>query len=212
MNSEMERKIKEMYLELKEEQKAQKEAKVLLQDLKEKRKEQEQKPEVQEYLQLRKQIKEVTEKANAGVETDQTFFDTLTQYYFYGEEETNGIYVYMGTFCNKNESDIVHGSHVMQIPRNSYKNFGWNEYKDIEKHYAEASIEIPRRETEKFEEENIVLFPEMQSDAQELYGLVQRMFFQYVIELGQEEAVTRIIEEFGTPELVAKRKRSIELK
>ena len=165
-------------------------------------------PTIQNYLRILEKMKEIGKVVDQQVPTEEDFFDNLTKDYFYGEKNTNRIYVYMGTFANSSDIDIVHGASVSRIPRDSFKEEGWNEYKDVERHYSEAVINIPRKETEEFERDNIVLFAPLGSDEEVFYKIVRKIFFQHVVAFGQEEAVERIIEQFGTPEQNVKRERN----
>lgn len=207
MTEENYKKILNKYSVLKEHQKKIHKAKEKLHNLVDEKVELEKDAKVQEYLQVMSAIRETKMVASTKEETDEDFFDTITNQ-FYGEEETNHICVYMGRFGNGTYSDIVHGCSVVRLPEIGYQKLGWLEYKDIERHYAEATIEVKREERTKFEEENIVLFAPERLDSQEFYELVRRTFFKYAIEFGQEEAVQKIVEEFGNAEQIVKRKRS----
>ncbi len=200
------KKVLSKYNDLKKEQEEIKEARNKLQDLWEEKTKQESNPMVQKYLQVVKEIRKINRVASLEIETDDYFFDRITNE-FYGEMETNGIYVYIGTFAGADEIDIVHGANIIQIPKNSFRKSGWNRYKDIERHYANASMDIPRKGVKTFEEENIVLFDSEGLGTDEFYNIVKRTFFKYLIEFGQEEAVQKVIEEFGTTEQVMKRER-----
>ena len=46
------------------------------------------------------------------------------------EGETNGIFVYMGTYQNSNEIDIIHGSHDLRVDYHS-SDADYREYREI---------------------------------------------------------------------------------
>ena len=53
------------------------------------------------------------------------------------EENTNNIYVYIGTYDYNDDCDIVHGSGAIQLPDDSL-DYGWKMYKNIELNYWNA--------------------------------------------------------------------------
>ncbi len=208
MTEENYKKILNKYSVLKEHQKKIHKAKEKLHNLVDEKVELEKDAKVQEYLQVMSAIRETKMVASTKEETDEDFFDTITNQ-FYGEEETNRIYVYIESYIESSEFDDVDiSTEYKKIQKDSNIKDGWNMYEDIKKPYLVAFITVPRLETKKFEEENIVLFAPKGLDSQEFYELVRRTFFKYAIEFGQEEAVQKIVEEFGNAEQIVKRKRS----
>ena len=191
--------ILEKYNSLKEQQKQVQEAEERLHDLVEERLMYESNPMVQGYLQVMTSIKETAKLANQKVETDEDFFNTIANT-FYGNTDTNNIYVYMGRFANGTYSDIVHGSSIVRLPEVGYQTIGWIEYKNIESHYSEATIQVKKAEQADFEKKNIVLYAPLESDKEDFYQLVRKTFFQNLVLYGQEDAVRRILEEFKPTE------------
>lgn len=209
MTEENYKKVLSKYNDLKKEQEEIKEARNKLQDLWEEKTKQESNPIVQKYLQVVKEIRKINKVASLEIETEEHFFDTITDE-FYRTAETNGIYVYIGTYIKSNEIDVANMSDIIKIPRDSFKEKGWNKYKNIELRNATACEKVPREDVKTFEEKNIVLFASEGLAAEDFYDVVKRTFFKYLIEFGQEEAVQKVIEEFGTPEQVMKRERRMK--
>lgn len=184
MTEENYKEVLSRYAILKKQQEEKTEAENKLKDLWKEKTIYESDSKVQKYKQIVEDIEKTEQVAFRQIPTEDYIFNTLMEASY---KETNGIYVYMGTYI--------------------YASASWNSYNNVELCSPFAAIGILRKKSKTFEEENIVLFPPQTQDSQEFYNVVKRTFFKYVVEFGQEEAVQKVIEEFGTPEQVMKRER-----
>lgn len=111
------------------------------------------------------------------------------------EQNTNNIYVYMGTYDYSSEGDIVHGSRVIELPDDS-TDFGWKLYKNIELVDYYADKIVPKQELGVFEKETTILYAPKDTFPDIFYRKVKKVFFETLIKFGQEEAVKKIKSEF----------------
>lgn len=98
------------------------------------------------------------------------------------EKDTNGIYVYKGTYMVDNCCDIVHGPSDIRVERD-YPFATHRDYWDIEQHYA---IEVPIKKCDEFERTHDVIY--LSSN----YHSIRQEFIEEALEHGQEEAVNKI--------------------
>ncbi len=185
----------EKYAVIKERQKAIKEAKENLITLKQEREKYEKDTIVRRYLEVISKIKENTIIANQKEIEEDSILEFIANENR-DEENTNRIFVYMGSYVDSNEADIEHGPGIVRV---FDENYSWREYKNIELNYAVSSINVDKKDVKQFEEENIVLYAG-DNNSQKFYQLVRKTFFQNLVLYGQEEAVRRVLEEFKTTE------------
>ena len=98
------------------------------------------------------------------------------------EKDTNGIYVYKGTYMVDNCCDIVHGPSDIRVERD-YPFATHRNYWDIEQAYA---IEVPIKKCDEFEKTHDVIY--LSSN----YHSIRQEFIEEALEHGQEEAVNKI--------------------
>lgn len=120
----------------------------------------------------------------------------LSLYYRYlhkiKEEDTNGIYVYLGTYEYNHEVDIVHGSNDFRVNYNSPQ-ANYRIYKNIEYPYGES---IPIQKCEEFEKNHIIIKPKSYFKDKEYYE-IQREFFIKAVKTNQETAKKMILKKYG---------------
>lgn len=109
------------------------------------------------------------------------------------KQETNGIYVYLGTYKYNHEIDIVHGSSDNRVEYNS-KKADYRIYKNIEQN-LDASI--ARNECNNFEKEHIIIYPEDGLNILEYYK-IRDDFFVKAIKTNQESAKKLILKKYNT--------------
>ena len=102
-------------------------------------------------------------------------------------KNTNGIYVYFGTFYDNNL-----GQEILVDRTNQYAKY--NIYMNIEKIYSSAGVKVPINFCESFEKNNKILFPKnVFSERWVIYEKARRLFFETCISDGQEEAIEKVL-------------------
>ena len=106
--------------------------------------------------------------------------ESLYYRYLYqiGDDETNGLYVYMGTYRYTDEIDIVHGSYDIRV------NADYRLYRNIEK---TSSEQVLIRYCNGFENANIIINPKVAFNEKMFYE-IQKEFFIRAIKDSQESA------------------------
>ncbi len=129
-------------------------------------------------------------------EDDDQIVSSIYNKYIYliQEDETNGIYVYLGTFRYSDEIDIVHSSCDIRVKYDD-KRADYRLYKNIEQVFAKK---ININDCKSFERENIILNPNSYYKEKEYYN-IQKEFFITAVKKGQEAARRRILKKY--PEL-----------
>ena len=103
--------------------------------------------------------------------------------YQINEEDTNEIYVYMGTYKYSDEIDIVHGSNDIRVSYDAI-DANYRLYRNIEKSSSEQVL-ISR--CEEFEGKHTIINPRIAfSDAQ--FYKIQKDFFIRAVKINQESA------------------------
>lgn len=107
---------------------------------------------------------------------------------------TKNIYIYMGTFKCNNVYDIIYGPDDTRVNRNDKKAI-YSLYRNLELSSFEETYElkISIKKREKFEEENIVVFPPENYFNDKFYSELRVAYFKEVIQNGQEEAFEKIL-------------------
>lgn len=168
------------------------------------------KQENEEYNQRIKRIKELQKDPNVIeylklinlVESDLKQIKTsdkeiiFSYYHHYlhkiQKENTNDIYVYLGTYKNNEEVDIIHGSSDFRVNYNSSE-ADYRIYKNIEYPYGER---IPINMCNEFEKNHIVIKPKSYFKEREYYE-IQKDFFVHAIKKDQETAKKLILKKYG---------------
>lgn len=140
------------------------------------------------YLSLCKEKEELEFSEKSLDKDDSEILESIINKYKRKIKETNGIYVYIGSYYTSIESDIVHGPSACRVKKGDEK-AEYNIYKDIEN---EEEIEIMIDKCAEFENNNIVIFPNTHF-TEEYYYEIQNEFFCDAVNTGQKEAVDKIL-------------------
>ena len=108
-------------------------------------------------------------------------------------EETNGIYVYLGTFTYYNDNDYAYEYFYHHVKRDSEEAV-IRKYWNIE---SDKEIEIPIEKAREFEEKNIVIVTNGKIlDSGYVFRSIQKEFFTDVIKTSQRNAVKKLIKKY----------------
>ncbi len=153
----------------------------------------EQVPEVREYLSLLDKLEEVDNDRVLKWKNDKMISDA---YSLYRKEidETNGIFVCLGTFRISNEADIVHGRSDIRLSYDD-STAEFRSYVDLEKSMLD-SFSLPISLCSDFESQHTVIFPSVFSSERYFYQL-QKEFLNDAISSGQEQAVHNVLVKTG---------------
>lgn len=153
-------------------------------------KELEKNPNVKEYINL---IKILEDDLNLINISDKKLILSYYSYYLreIREDDTNKIYVYLGTFEYNNEIDIVHGSRDFRVKDDS-EDADYKVYRNIESDY---SMDIPIEKCEEFEKNNIIIRPKTYLNGKEYYN-IRDDFFIKAIKTNQEIAKKMILKKY----------------
>ena len=148
-------------------------------------------PSVIEYLKLINLIDGDLKQINLS---DSDIITSFYHTYLYKiqKDETNNIYVYLGTYKNNDEIDIVHGSNDFKVNYNS-SDANYRIYKNIEYPYVQS---IPISMCDEFEKNHIVIKPKSYFKEREYYE-IQKDFFTYAIKTNQESAKKMILKKYN---------------
>lgn len=108
------------------------------------------------------------------------------------ESETNGIYVYMGTYRYSDEIDIIHGSYDVRVPYDSI-DADYRLYRNIEKTCKEKVL---IRNCALFENTNTIINRKVAFDDTNFYE-IQKDFFIRSIKDSQEAAKRMILRKYS---------------
>lgn len=147
-------------------------------------------PKVKEYIKLMDQeipsLKQIKK-------TDEEIISTLYSKYAYRikEDETNKIFVYLGTYKYSELYDIHHSIPDISVSYDS-KEADYRKYQDIEDNFAKI---IPIKQCEIFEKENIIINPNTRYKTKAYYEIRQE-FFTRAIKKDQESAKKLILRKY----------------
>lgn len=107
---------------------------------------------------------------------------------------TKNIYIYMGTFRCNNEYDIIYGPDDTKVNRNDPKAV-YSLYRNLELRSFEDNYEVKIgiKKREKFENDNIVIFPQENYSSDKFYHELRNAYFKEAIQNGQEKAFEKIL-------------------
>lgn len=158
-----------------------------------------------------KKIKEFIELLNIEIpdlkqikKKDDEIISSYYSSYVYkiNENETNKIYVYLGTYKYSEDYDIYRATPDIRVDYNS-KDANYREYRDIEDTFSKT---INIKQCEKFEKENIIINPPTPTRYKEReYYQIQKEFFIKAIKKDQESAKKYILRKY--PKLSENNKR-----
>lgn len=104
------------------------------------------------------------------------------------KKDTNGIFVYLGTYRESYESDIVHCNGDIKVGYNN-PDAEYRLYQDLEQN---SVITVPIKDCEEFEKSNKVIFPKGYNLCKRYYE-IQKDFFIEAITSSEEEACKLIL-------------------
>lgn len=146
-------------------------------------------PAVKEYLQLMETFN--CEPQYIKKSLDEIIASNYSKHLYHIKQgDTNGIYVFLGTYRYNREIDIVHGSTDYRVADNDPK-ADYRLYHDLEHHFPEQVV-ISR--CEQFERDHIVIMPNTLSDSE--YYKIQREFFVKAVKTDQEKAKKMILRKY----------------
>lgn len=153
-------------------------------ELSKKKNELETEESVKKYFEVMRQLED--EFDDYELQTEEDIMNKLSNA---GVNDTNDIFIYMGTYVYDNESDIFHGPTPCLVSRDDKKAI-FSLYRNIETMECEQVI-IPLRD--KFEKEhNVVFINGIQDDESYFYKLRRRFIVDYMNH-GQEYAITKLV-------------------
>ena len=107
------------------------------------------------------------------------------------EKDSNGIYVYLGTYKYTDEIDIVHSPHDIRVPYDSPV-ADYRVYQNIEECFSK---QIPILRCEQFEKERTILNPKVPITSKGFYD-IQKDFFIRAIKVNQESAKKMVLRKY----------------
>jgi len=143
---------------------------------------------IKKYLDLKKRLERFDYKKIIN-ETDEEILSRTFLSYQYEINETNEIYLYLGTFMLEGFCDIEHGPRDIRLKRDDPK-AEFRQYRNIEDGYSE---EIPIHKCEEFEKTHTIIFPEIEELAEKYFYEIQKEFIKIAVTEGQEEAYKKIL-------------------
>lgn len=146
---------------------------------------------VKEYIQLMSEIDDNLKQIKI---TDKEIIKSIYNHYLHKikENETNGIYVYIGTYEYSHEKDIIHGSKDFKVDYNS-PSADYRVYWNIEQSFPES---ISIKMCEQFEKTHIIINPNSYFKEQEYYE-IQQDFFIESVKVDQESAKKMILRKYN---------------
>lgn len=154
-------------------------------------KELEQDPRVKEYLKLIEMNPSSLKLIDCS---DEEIINSIYRKYLpeIKENETNGIFVYIGTYRYSHELDLIHGSTDDRVDYNDPK-ANYRIYFDIEQLFSNT---ISITDCEQFEKEHIVIYPQTYLKEKEYYK-IQKQFFIKAVLTNQESAKKLILGKYS---------------
>lgn len=143
---------------------------------------------VKEYIKLRG-IEPLTDFKESTID-DKTIASEIYYRYVHriDKKDTNGIFVYLGTYRESYESDIVHCNGDIKVGYNN-PDAEYRLYQDLEQN---SVITVPIKDCEEFEKSNRVIFPKGYNLCKRYYE-IQKKFFAEAITNSEEEACKLIL-------------------
>lgn len=146
--------------------------------------------EVRKYLELLDLYEEKTTGRNTGIETytDEKIIDIALGDTTITPDED--IYVYIGTYKNNNEIDIVHGSNDYQVSRANH-DADYVLYQNLEAKYYET-VQIPYTKADEFEANHKIIVPQNVVSRQRYFYDLQREYFETMVFESPEKAKEKV--------------------
>ena len=182
----------EELIKLREELNETKEKQKDIQWLLKEKKDLEDNPFVKRYVELKNMdIDNIGTQMLASQSEEQLINNILT---FKRFNNTNKIYVYMGTYTGKYCNDIIHSNSCIAVNRND-EDADYSLYVDLEKKLSDIQ-QINIKDREKFEENNNIIYPKgviFFSKFKKEFFKLKEEFIKDMIENGQEKAVSKVL-------------------
>lgn len=125
--------------------------------------------------------------------TDDIIASIYSKYlYIIRESDTNGLYVYLGTYAYNDEMDIVHGSRDYRVSYDSPK-ADYRLYQNIE---LWGSEHILIRKCEEFEKTHTIINPNVPFSDKAFYE-IQKDFFIRAVKDNQESAKRMVLRKYS---------------
>lgn len=192
------KRVKDYYNRLVEERETMASMKEHYEKLEQKKRKLELDLKVQVYCNIQKEMNEILEAGAFSHEPlEDGYILSKAAVEVCGDDQTNHIYVYMGTYGYDGDDDIVHGRGAVEFADDN-PNFEWKAYKNIELRYSDATIQVGKSDFRNFEADNIILHAPKGEFPDLFYKKVRKVFFEALVHFGQEAAVEKVKMEFGS--------------
>ena len=158
-------------------------------ELKETIKKYEEKKEIKEYLALKEKFFNL-DTSIVDISNDDLFEIAIGKCRV--DNNTGNIYVYLGSFKYSSEEDVVHPSRDTRVLFNcDIDEIDYKVYKNIEGNHLDEVV-IPKDSCEKFEKENIIIYPNTILNGEYYYKL-RKMYYKDAIENGIDVAKEKLL-------------------
>lgn len=124
--------------------------------------------------------------------TDDNILDSVFRMHSYKNNETNGIYVCLGTFMLDDLCDIEHGPYDRIVDRDDPR-AEYRKYQDIE---CIDTIQIPIKRCEEFEKKHKIIYPNTRYGSRFCYN-IQKEFIKDLLVMSQEEACAKVLKKYS---------------
>jgi len=143
---------------------------------------------IKKYIDLKNRLEQFNYEKIIN-ESDEEILSRTFWAYQYAINETNEIYLYIGTFKLDSHCDIEHGPGDIRLKRNDPR-AEFRQYRNIEDGYSE---EIPINKCEEFEKTHTIIFPEIEDMADKYFYEIQKEYIKIAVAEGQEVACKKIL-------------------
>lgn len=147
-------------------------------------------PEVKKYLELLDILKDKTTGRNTGIDK---FTDEKLVYIALGEiniTPSEEIYVYIGSYKNNDEIDIIHGSNDFPVSRNNHE-ADYVIYRNLEARYN-GEVVVPYNESNYFESTHKIIVSQNVLSRNEYFYKLQSEYFETMVLESAEIAKEKI--------------------
>ncbi|MDD3341901.1 MAG: hypothetical protein PHN72_06940 [Bacilli bacterium] len=148
---------------------------------------------VQEYLRIKTTLQNDKSLYWAKKISDDRILENAINYVRI--TNTDHIYICMGTYRESTQIDIEHGSSDIRVERDD-PSASYREYRNIELplHDMDCTQQISISECAQFEQDNIVLYPYRESNANgQYYYKMRNMYFEDALTIGKEKALEKVL-------------------
>lgn len=150
-------------------------------------------PAVIRYLQVQRMLEQNQNSSLCSIEklNDSQILEKAVQTVTFSD--LNGIYVYMGSYKINVDAEPFYED--IPVPYNSIDE-NYRVYRSVELNPDDSYFEVKifSFTQAKFEEDNIVLYPEADLDNNRYYADVRNMYFKEAVLRGEKQALVKIID------------------